>query len=219
MDVGRAFSFVFDDENWIVKVLVGGVLSLIPIVGQVLIYGYSMELMRNVMRGQVQLPEWDDWGGKLIKGIMAFVIYLVYALPVIILGTCFGVLTGALGAADAERAVGVVASVGGTCLGGLALLYGIFLALALPPAIGRYLETEELGAAFRFGEVFGLVRDYLGGWVVVLLVSVVIWLVAGLVGVILCGVGTLFTSFLATLMIAYLWGDNYRQSSAELVVV
>jgi hypothetical protein len=219
MDIGKAFSFVFDDENWIGKVLIGGVLSLIPLVGQILLYGYGLEVMQNVMRGQATpLPEWHDWGGKLGKGIMYFVISLVYALPIIILGVCFGLAMGAIGATGSEDAANIIGSIGGTCFGGLALLYGIVIALALPSALGRYLETDDLSAAFRFGEVFALVRDNIGAWIIALLVSWVAGLIAGF-GLILCVVGVLFTAFWANLVMMYLWGDAYRQASAKSLAV
>jgi hypothetical protein len=219
MDIGKAFSFVFDDENWVVKVLIGGVVSLIPIIGQILVYGYSLELMKNVMRGESRpLPEWDDWGGKLVNGIMYIVIGVVYALPLILLITCFGLLMSVMGAAEAEEALNVIGSIGGICLGGFSMVYGILIALMLPPALGRYLETGELGAAFRFGEVWALLRDSIGGWLIAMVLG---WL-AGLVasfGVILCVVGVLFTAFWATLVMTYLWGEVYREASAKSVVV
>ena len=219
MDIGKAFSFVFDDENWIVKVLVGGVLSLIPFVGQILMYGYGLELMENVIQGRSRpLPEWDDWGGKLVKGIMYLVISFVYALPIVLLGICFGLLMTVLGVAKAEEAINVVGSLGGVCFGGFALLYGILLTLALPPAIGRYLETGELGAAFRLGEVFALVRDNIGAWIIALVLSWLAGLIASL-GIILCFVGVLFTAFWANLVMMYLWGDVYRQASAKSVTL
>jgi hypothetical protein len=219
MDIGKAFSFVFDDENWVVKVLIGGVVSLIPIIGQILVYGYSLELMKNVMRGESRpLPEWDDWGGKLVNGIMYIVIGVVYALPLILLITCFGLLMSVMGAAEAEEALNVIGSIGGICLGGFSMVYGILIALMLPPALGRYLETGELGAAFRFGEVWALLRDSIGGWLIAMVLG---WL-AGLVasfGVILCVVGVLFTAFWATLVMTHLWGEVYREASAKSVVV
>ena len=219
MDIGKAFGFVLDDENWIVKVLVGGVLSLIPFVGPILMYGYGLELMQNVIQGRSRpLPEWDDWGGKLVKGIMYLVISFVYALPIVLLGICFGLLMTVLGAAEAEDAINVVGSLGGVCFGGFALLYGVLLTLALPPAIGRYLETGELGAAFRLGEVFALVRDNIGAWIIALVLSWLAGLIASL-GIILCFVGVLFTAFWANLVMMYLWGDVYRQASAKSVTL
>jgi len=219
MNFGKAFGFVFEDENWVVKLLVGGILALIPFVGPLLTYGYGLELMQNVMQGRSKpLPEWDDWGGKLVKGIMYFIIGFVYALPIMLVGICFGALMSVLGAAEAEEAVNVIGSLGGICFGGLAILYGIFLTLALPPAYGRYLETGELGAAFHFGEVFALVRDHIGAWIIALLLTWVAGLIAGL-GIILCVVGVLFTAFWANLVTMYLWGDVYRQASATSLAV
>ena len=219
MDVGKAFSFVFEDENWIVKLLIGGVLSLIPFVGVILLYGYGLELMQNVIQSRPRpLPDWDDWEGKLVKGIMYIVIGLVYALPIIVLSVCFGLLLAALGAAEAEGAVNLVGSLGGLCFGGLAFLYGILMTLALPPAYGRYLETGELGAAFRFGQVFALVRNNIGGWLIALVLTWLAGLIAGF-GLILCLVGVLFTAFWANLVMMYLWGDVYREASAKSVLV
>jgi len=42
MDIGRAFKFMFDDESWITKILLGGILGLVPILNFVL-YGYQLE--------------------------------------------------------------------------------------------------------------------------------------------------------------------------------
>lgn len=219
MNVGKAFSFVFEDENWVTKVLIGGVVSLIPIIGQILAYGYGIELMRNVMRGEARpLPEWDDWGGKLVNGIMYTIIGIVYALPLILLISCFGVLMSMASGPEAGEAMSAVASIGGICLGGFSMIYGTFIALMLPPALGRYLETGELGAAFRFGEVWALLRDNIGGWLIALVLAWLASLVASF-GIILCGVGILFTGFWAVLVMTYLWGDVYREASAKSVAV
>ena len=34
MNYSRAFSYVFDDKNWLSKLLIAGLISLIPIIGQ-----------------------------------------------------------------------------------------------------------------------------------------------------------------------------------------
>lgn len=219
MDIGKAFSFVFDDENWIVKVLIGGVLTLVPLVGGFLLYGYGLELMKNVIQGRSKpLPEWDDWGDKLVKGIMYFVVSFVYALPIVIVAGCFGLLMAAVGATGSEDAANVIGSAGGICIGGLAILYGILITLALPAALGRYLETGDLGAAFRFGEVFALVRDNIGVWIIVIVFTWLAGLIASL-GVVLCVIGILFTAFWANMVMMYLWGDAYRQASAKSLAV
>lgn len=220
MDIGKAFTFVFDDENWIVKVLIGGVLSLIPVVGPILMYGYGLEVMQNVIQGRSKpLPEWDNWGDKLVKGIMYIVISFVYALPIILLSLCFGGVMAVVGSAsNSQDTIETLSAFGGICFGGIGLLYGILLVFVLPPALGRYLETGELGAAFRFGEVFALLRDNIGGWLIALVLTWLAGLISSL-GIILCFVGVLFTAFWATLVMMYLWGDAYRVASAKSLVV
>ena len=39
MDFGKAFTYVFDDADWIKKVGIAAVLMLIPFVGQVIVAG------------------------------------------------------------------------------------------------------------------------------------------------------------------------------------
>jgi len=41
MDFGKAFSFVFEDEDWIKKIGVGGLISLIPVIGVFLVLGWG----------------------------------------------------------------------------------------------------------------------------------------------------------------------------------
>ena len=77
MDIGKAFTFVFEDDDWVVKVLiamgivVAGVVLfwlVIPaILAALLLGGYSLEITRRVIRGDATvLPAWDDWGQLLI---------------------------------------------------------------------------------------------------------------------------------------------------------
>ena len=42
MDIGKSFSFVFEDKKWIEKILIGGILMLVPILGSILMLGYGM---------------------------------------------------------------------------------------------------------------------------------------------------------------------------------
>ena len=50
MDFGKAFTFAFDDKEWVTKLLIGGILSLIPIVNLVVV-GYTLKTLKNVADG------------------------------------------------------------------------------------------------------------------------------------------------------------------------
>jgi len=86
MDIGKAFGFVFEDHDWVTKVLIGGVMSLLSplLIGVFFLAGYSVDLIKNVMNDvDPPLPRWDDLGDKAVKGIKLTVIFLVWAIPII----------------------------------------------------------------------------------------------------------------------------------------
>lgn len=86
MDIGRAFSFTFQDSAWIRKILILAVLVFIPIIGWLLIGGYILRLLKNVIDGVPHpLPEWDNWGGDLAGGLKVFVVGLLWGIPLWIL--------------------------------------------------------------------------------------------------------------------------------------
>ena len=99
MDIGKAFSYVFEDEQWISKVLLGGVILLIPIVGWIAVSGYMVKIAQNVAQGNPRpLPQWGEFGDHFMRGLYAFVIGLVYLIPVFVLEGLFFCVTGGLAA-------------------------------------------------------------------------------------------------------------------------
>jgi hypothetical protein len=95
----------------------------------------------------------------------------------------------------------------------LAILIGLFI----PFAWGRYAESGQFGAAFKFGEIFKQLKDNLGPTFIAILLSAAVGIAAGIVGSILCGIGLIFTGFYAQLVTAFLYGSLYRQAKAKVV--
>jgi len=225
MDLGKAFSFTFDDPDWVKKVLLGGVITLVPILNFAAT-GYSLEVTQRVLNNDPRpLPEWDDIGGKLVKGLLYTVIAFVYALPILLLAGFMqgGILllggaasSSSQGASDAAGAAVAILSV---CFSCLMLIYGILIAIVLPAAIGNYAAKDQLGAAFRFGDIMSLVQKNISVYVMVLVIEVLAALVAGIVGSVACGVGILFTGFWSLLVIGYATGQAYREASANIGLV
>ena len=70
MDFGKAFSYVFDDSDWLKKVGLGGLIYLVPILNFAAA-GYSLEVAQRVINDDPRpLPEWSDIGGKLESSLM-----------------------------------------------------------------------------------------------------------------------------------------------------
>jgi len=182
MDIGKAFSFVFEDEQWITKILLGAVITLIPIFGGFALMGYAIAVLRNVMAGNPHpLPAWDDLGGYFMDGLMVWVATLVYALPFFVF-ICPLALVWVLPAfaGDSQDAAVVLAGIAGILnigLGCLAFLYGLLLQLLTPVVQIRYAETGQLGACLRFGEILRFLFSNIGN----IVVSQLLFVLAGMV--------------------------------------
>jgi hypothetical protein len=210
MDIGRAFTHLFEDERWVTKVLVGGILVLLSflVIPGLLVGGYMIEYVRRVALGEGdRLPEWSDWGEYFAKGVLSFFIELVYSLPLILVGICFSLFAAAAGnQSDSNVAIRTFAAV---CLGLPATVYGLFIAFVLPAARLRYAVQGDLGAAFQFGEVFRLISTSLGNYVVFIVAAIAASLVAFLVSLVtlpLCGIGLLVIPF-ATFWSYAVWAN------------
>lgn len=220
MDFAKAFAFVFDDPDWVQKTVIGGLINLIPIIGQVIVLGYMIEVGRNVIRGNPRpLPDWSDIGRLAVDGLSAFVISIVYVLPILAI-LCL-VLLSALaigGAFDSDGApVNAIVAVGIFCFSGFAVIYGIAVGwLFLPAALARYADTEDLMSALRFGEVWAITRANPVVFLMALLVSWAASFIGGF-GIVVCVIGVWFTQFYAQCVTGHVYGQAYlvaRQSGA-----
>ncbi len=221
MDIGKSFSYVFEDPQWLKKVLIGGIINLIPIVNFAAT-GYWLEETKRVYEGrELPLPEWDNFGGYFMKGLVALVATLIYSIPAILIYCCafFLVPMVAGGTSAGGRRTGgggpleSIASIAVICAGCLLALYAIALLFILPAMFIRYATTEQFGVFFQFGPAWQLIQTNIGGYVLAVVVFVIAAAIAGLVGGIACGIGAAFTGFWASLVGAYLFGGFARGSA------
>jgi len=211
VDYGKAFTFVFEDKNWPTKLLIGGILSLIPIVNFAAI-GYGLKVLKNVAEGAEQpLPEWSDFGDYFMQGLVSFLGGLVWAIPVILLSMAIAFISAVGGYEGDPQGVAGPLSLCVTSLSCLSGLYGLFLGVVTPAAMTQYAVTGELGAMFRFGRIFQYITSNLGPYIIALLLGLVAGFIAGF-GFILCVIGVVFTAFWATLVGNYLLGQVYAAS-------
>lgn len=210
MDIGLAFGSITKDEKWVTKVLIGGLLMIVPILNALVLYGYGLEVARNVARGDASpFPEWDNFGDKIKRGLYGIVIALVYALPVIILQIglqVLMVLAGAMGGDDAAGLVGLISM----CMAPVLFVLGIAIWLFIMAAFVRYIQTDSLSEALKFSEVYQMVRNSLGTWFMLFLVYLLASLV-GAAGMIACGVGMFFTIFFGMVAFFHALGQVVAQ--------
>jgi hypothetical protein len=210
IDIGRSLSFITEDEQWISKVLIGGLILLIPIVGQIAMLGYMIETGQNLTRGREKpLPEWGEFGSKMLMGFHAFLISLVYALPVVLLVFIFVCVIGAMAAGaegrEEELAGGIVAAM--FCISPLIIILGLLIQIATFAGWVRYIRTgASLGSAFAVGPVWEMLRASPGTWLITFLVYLLFSVLASLGGI-ACGVGALFTTMYAFIGFGHVLGQ------------
>lgn len=211
MDIGKAFSFVFDDEQWISSILICGLLLLVPILGTFLVIGYMLETARNVaMASPRPLPKWDNFGEKLSLGFAGFVISLGYAMPLVILAVLFACLGAGLGGAAGSEDGAAAAIAGVTfCIIPLIMLLALIIQPLILAATARYLQTGSLGSAFQIGEVVSMVRSDLSGWVVLFLLYLLCGVVASLGSIVV--IGFIFTAPYSQAVFGHLLGQKLQQ--------
>ena len=127
MDFVKALTFIPEDPRWKEKVAIGAALALLSflIVPAIITIGYCVRMVQNMRSGQqFPLPEWDDWSGDLVRGFKLAVVYLVWALPLIMVGVPMAV-GGVMADSDGSvQMLGVTIMVGASCL---MMVYGIFI--------------------------------------------------------------------------------------------
>jgi uncharacterized protein DUF4013 len=203
MDIGRSFAYVFEDPDWMKKVLIGAVVGIVPILG-IAQTGYALEVTKRVYEGEARpLPEWDDIGGFFVRGLLVSLGGLIWSFPMVALAAC--VIGGV--AVGTDSSSGAVAAA--ICLAvPLALL---FFAFVLPIVGARYAVERHFGAMFEFGEIAREVRRSAVQLLILLAVALVASLIA-LLGVVACFIGVYFTVVYAGLIYAHALGLVYREA-------
>ncbi|MEZ4860452.1 MAG: DUF4013 domain-containing protein [Caldilineaceae bacterium] len=226
MDIAKAFTFITEDEHWGEKVAIGvGVLAvstllssvLVGILGFFMITGYALRLLQNVRDGAAQpLPEWNQWGDDLIRGLKLAVVSLVWSLPifVVIVPLGIGIALSDSGGNSGEFVGGVIIFCG-VCL---TVIYGLIVALLTPGFTIAFAKDEEIRSGLELTEIWRWTQQNLSQTLLAVIVTAIgsfaIGVVAIIVGILLCGVGLLATiplSIFVTMLFQYhLFGQLAR---------
>lgn len=215
MDFAKSFSFVFNDPDWIKKVLLIALVSLIPVVGMLVLYGWALQIAKKVIRKDSEpllLPELD-FGAQLSLGFKYFVLNLVYMIPVFLIMIPLMIVTAGGDAAGMDsNTLSTTAAILSCLCGGIAFLYALAVALAMPMATGLFLERESIGDGLKLRRVFELVRAALVPDILAVLGTAVASFIGSL-GTILCVVGIVVTMVYAYAVMMHLYAQAYNQGT------
>ncbi len=222
MEFGRAFTYATEDPDWLKKIGIAALVTLIPIVGQITVLGWALEITRRVINQDPSpLPDWDNFGDFVSKGFQAAVVGFVYALPLIVVSGCLNTVLPFMAQAgsDSEELMTTIITVFSICIGCFNFIYGILLSLVLPAAYGNMAASGgQVSAGFRFNEIIALVRAAPGPYAMVILGAIASSFIASL-GIIACVIGVIFTQAYAMTVNAHLWGQAYNTAKGAQNVV
>lgn len=207
-DFVKSFTFVFEDPEWLAKVLLGGLFYLASflIVGIFFILGYLAQLTRNVVAGHERpLPSWDRLGDFFAEGLRLFVVALAYSIPIILLVLTMVVPAILLDNSSHSDLGGLVVGCTACCIFPILLVFWLFM----PAAFLFAIVDQQIGAAFDFARIIRFVRANTGNY----LLAIVTYLVAHFAsqfGIIFLCVGVVFTAFWSLLVTMHAFGQTYR---------
>ncbi len=205
IDGRLALTYVFKDEGWVRKMLIGAVFALGPIfiIGVFFLIGYLVEILRRVSAGSDEpLPEWGgNFGTYLRQGFPAAWGVFIWLIPYAAVWLGAGLAVGALGAAE-SIAVQLIFGIA------MMVLANLYAAVVLPSVIGRYAAIPRFGSMFEFGQIFASIRRIGVGFVAVWIVQLVI-LVLTFISI-WAIVAIIFTIAYAAMVFGHVYGQAAR---------
>lgn len=212
MNLGLAFSYVFKDKDWFKKVLFPALCGLIPVLGPFIINGWGLKIAKKVIDGYEDdtLPDLE-FGADLGRGFSAALIALIYSLPVLFLGGISTALVFAAGTA-AEDTVSIILIILSVCVGLLGLVLVVILIFMGAAGIANFVAKGKFSAAFKFKDVFGLVKKSFVSWLLLIVIQSLVMSIIAPLGGIVCFVGAVLTGTYASAINGHLLGQAYNKS-------
>jgi len=159
----RAFKAFFGNPDWLKKSALAMLGMLVPYVGAIVVMGYGLEYMRGVAwRKDDKLPEWSDLARYLKTGFGAFVVSLVYSLPVIIVLSIVTFIPFIIFATSSSGEAYVVAFA--IIIALLSMPLSLAWAALTQGGILRFAAYDKIGEGLRVQEVLASVAKTKGAF-------------------------------------------------------
>ncbi len=198
MEIGEIISEAlrYPSSNW-TKVIILGIILIVSIliIPVFLAIGYLFRIIKATLAGINELPDFDDLGNMFVDGLKVFVVGLVYAIPLIIIGFILSAMLG-VGQNTALNA-GTITGFNVFSFVAVYIIYlivGIIIGLIEFMAIANMaLYDGDLGAAFKFNEIRDRISKigwgkYIIWYIVMILIELVAAFISGLTLVIFVGI-------------------------------
>ncbi|MGH9319745.1 MAG: DUF4013 domain-containing protein [Vicinamibacteria bacterium] len=207
LDFGRAFGFFFQDPNWVQKLLIGSLFSLLSmfLIGAIFVAGYAARLVRRTARGEpYPLPEWEDFGGMFAEGLSVVGAYLLHVAPAVIVTAVVFIPLAVLGERNGEPSPAAVFLLIPIVLLATLVLLGILV--YFPAVFIRVAVEERFSAAFEFENNWAFIKRNATNYLLAIAAFIVANFIAQF-GILLFCIGILPATFWCQCAGAYALGE------------
>jgi hypothetical protein len=207
MDFTRAITFVFRERDWIKKIFIEGIISIIPFAGFVHLIGWASEIAKRVSRFDSELiPNPATWK-YFSNGIKLLISGLVYYIPWLLITLILKIFSWTWAFVFS----------GGFEKFGIHLfeflndiwnfLYFFLFLFILPVVIQLFLENEKIRETFNFKSVYLRIKRNKQTYVT-LFVSLIVSFIIASFGLSIFYIGILFTIPYAAAFFSNLLGQT-----------
>jgi Protein of unknown function (DUF4013) len=207
LDFGRTLGFFFQDPNWVQKLLIGSLFTILSffLIGGVFIAGYAVRLLRRAARGETYpLPEWDDLGGMFMEGLSAMAAYLLHILPCILAFGLLAIPIALLDGGEGEGSPAALFVIFPLLIFVLLLFFAVLFYFAA--ALTRLAVEERFGAAFEVSENLAFLKRNTGNFLMAIVAFIVSNFIAQF-GILLLCIGIIPATFWSQCVGAYALGE------------
>jgi hypothetical protein len=228
MDIGKSFSYPFEDDEWLTKLFLGAIVSAVPILNFAWT-GYTVDIMRNVIDGvSMPMPAWSDFGDKFVKGFLVWAAGFIYTLPALIIACLplgFLIIPATMESSNTtETLISVFTGIGILFLC-LLVLYLLAFSFFFPAVYINFARKGTFGSCFEISEIIKIVsqntRKYLTAWLVsivgAIVVGIIVMIVSLVLAIIPC-IGWLITWVISALSSVYIF-TLYSHLFGQVVAV
>jgi hypothetical protein len=204
--VGDAFGFAFRDPKWVEKILIQGLILIIPIVGLIATAGWMLMTLDNIRAGRQEIA---PAGFHLSRGIGLFGAWFIYSFVLSLPGD---VLSGIGSATSANH------NYSGSSVSALGSLLGLaaqLLLYFLLPSIIVMTDRHGFSGGMDVDGVWRLATSNMNNSMMAGLIMFVAGIIS-VVGIVACCVGVFFTGAYAAIVMtgAASWFERQQSMPA-----
>ena len=192
--IGEAFAWPFRDPKWLEKIVIVGLIGLIPIVGLLNNLGWMLAALGRLRAGEEGLPPANfDY---LLRGLQLFVVLFAYGLAVLVVaGVFFVPAIIVLNTQSGENGNALLIVIGVLLLlaAFAVALVGFLLVYAVRPAVVLAVDLRGIDGGFDLAGIWRRVSAAPTDAVIAGLMLIAAGFIGGLGAYLLCFVGTIFT--------------------------